>query len=109
MFLHTVMVQDQLISADGIQNFDLAVNPLSCALIVLRPLNDTGTLAAFQSYKGICAALNRISVLFRGESIVSARGEDLAALAYYRHGIMPYQGQHDDTDNERRAVVLPIM
>src|SRR3990172_7375288 len=109
MFLHSVAVQDQLISADAIQTFDLAVNPLSVVLIALRPLNDTGTLANMQSYKGLCAALNRATVLYRGEAIKSARGEDIAALNYFRWGIMPYQGQHDDTNDERRCAVLPII
>jgi hypothetical protein len=109
MFLHNIAVTERAISADGIETFDLATNPLSVVLVCLRPLNDTGTLANFQSYKGICAALNRVSILHRGESIIGVRGEDLAALNYFRHGIMPFQGQHDDTDNERRCVVLPIL
>lgn len=108
-FLHTVAVQDQLISADGIQSFPLGPNPLSCLLVALRPLNDTGTLTNFASYRQICTAINRLTLSYRGESIVSGRGEDLAALAYFRHGIIPYQGQHDQTDDERRCVVLPIM
>lgn len=109
MFLHNIAVQDQLIAADGIQSFDLAVNPLSVILVAIRPLNDTGTLAQFQSYRGLAAAMNRISVLYRGEAIKSVRGEDLAALNYYRWGMMPFQGQHDDTDNERRCAVFPII
>lgn len=109
MFLHNVAVQERVISADGIETFDVAVNPLSVVLIAARPLNDTGTLAAFQSYRGLAAAFNRISVLFRGEAIKSVRGEDLVALNYFRWGIMPFQGQHDDTDNERRCAVLPVI
>lgn len=109
MFLHSVAVQERAIAADGLETYDLAVNPLSVVLLGLRPLNETATLANFQTYKGIAAALNRVSILYRGEAIVSVRGEDLAALNYFRHGIMPYQGQHDDTDNERRCVVLPIL
>jgi hypothetical protein len=107
--IHSVAVPEFDVSGDSVVTLDLAVNPLSAVLICLRPLNNTATLAQFQSYKGICAALNRVSVLDRGESIVSMRGEDLAALNYFRHGIMPFQGQHDDTDNERRCVVLPIL
>lgn len=109
MFLHNIAVQDQLVSADGILTFDLAVNPLSVILIALRPLNDTGTLANMQSYRGIAAAMNRVSVLYRGEAIKSLRGEDLAAMNYFRHGMMPYQGQHDDTNDERRCAVVPIL
>lgn len=109
MFLHNIALQEKLISADVIESYDLSVNPLSCVLIAIRPLNDTGTLATFQSYKGLCAALNRVSVLYRGEAIISMRGEDVAAMNYFRWGIMPYQGQHDDTDNERRCAVLPLL
>lgn len=109
MFLHSVAVQDQAISADGIYQFDLAVNPLSVVNLVLRPLNDTGTLANFQSYLGIAAAVNRAQILYRGESILSMRGEDAAALAFFRHGIMPYQGQLDNTNNERRSVTIPLL
>lgn len=109
MFLHNIAVQERNIAADGLQVFDLAVNPLSVIHLALRPLNDTGTLATFQSYKGICAALNRVTVAYRGEAIMSMRGEDIAAMNYFRWGIMPFQGQHDDTNNERRCAVLPII
>lgn len=108
-FLRNVAVQEHAIGADGLYSYDLAVNPLSVIYINLRPLNDTGTLASFQSYKGICAALNRVSVLYRGEAIKSCRGEDLAALNYLRWGIMPFQGMHLDTDDYRRCVVLPVL
>ena len=108
-FLHSVNIQDQAIAADGVQQFDLAVNPLSVLLLTLRPLNDTGTLADFQTYMGIAGALNRISVLWNGVSVTSMTGRDAAALAYFRHGIMPTQANHDNVNNDRRAVVLPIL
>ena len=107
-FNHSVMVQDNLPTADGIYTHDLAVNPLSVILLKLGPLNDTPIRLNFQSYLGICEAVNRISVFHRGEVIHSSRGEDLAALNYFRHGIMPYQGLHIDTDNFRRCAVLPL-
>lgn len=107
--LHSISIVEQAIAADGIQQFDLAVNPLSVILITLRPLNDTGTLANYARYRAICASLNRVSVLYRGESIVSMRGEDLAALNWLRHGILPWEANPDNVDNERRAVVLPLL
>jgi hypothetical protein len=107
--MRTVVVQDQAISADGLQNFPLGPNPLSALLIALRPLNDTGTLANFQTYRGIAAAMNRITVQYRGMSVVSMPGQDLVALNYFRHGIMPFQGQHDDADDERRCCVVPVL
>lgn len=107
--LHSRAVQDQLISADGIFTFDMAVNPLSVILLALRPLNNTGTLADYPRYRAICAAANRINLLYRGESIVSARGEDLAALNWFRWGMQPWEANPDNVDNERRCVVLPIV
>lgn len=108
-FLHSVTVQDQLITADGIYNFDLAVNPLSVVLVCLRPLNDTGTLANFPNYLAIAAAMNRCTVWYRGVGIYSMRGEDAAALNYFRYGMIPYQGQNDNTNNERRCAVVPLV
>lgn len=109
MFLHNIAVQERNIAADAVIAYDLPVNPLSVILICLRPLNDTGTLANFASYRDIAAAMNRVSVLYRGEAIVSCRGEDLAALNYYRWGIQPFQGQHKNVNNERRCAVVPIL
>lgn len=109
MFLHSVCVQDVAIGADGLFNYDLSVNALSAILIGLRPLNDTGTLANFPSLLEIAGAVNRVSVYFRGESIVSMSGRDAAAMAYFRHGIVPPQANHDNTNNERRMVMLPIL
>lgn len=108
-FLHSVQVQEQAISADGIYRFDMAVNPLSVVLLCLRPLNDTGTLADFNHYMTICQAVNRVTLQHSGASVFSMRGEDAAALNYFRHGIVPPQCNPDDTDNERRCVVLPIL
>lgn len=108
-FLHTVHVQEQAIAADGIFTFDMPVNPLSVILINLRPLNDTGTLANFNNYLAIAQAMNRVSLYSKGYSVFQMRGEDAAALNYYRHGILPLQVQHDDTNDERRCVTVPIL
>lgn len=105
---HHVLVQEQAISADGVQTFDLGVNPVSFLLLRLMPLNDTGTLANFQSYLGICGALNRVTIAFQGEAVVSMSGRDLAALAYFRYGVVPSQATHAETNDIKRHVVLPI-
>lgn len=108
-FLHSVAVQNEVPTPDGIYSWELGVNPLSHLLLGLRPLNDTGTLANMQSYLGVCGALNRVSLIWRGETIVSMSGRDLAAMNYFRHGIVPPQCQHDNTNNERRLAVLPMI
>lgn len=107
--LRSVIVQDQLISADGVQTFELPVNPLSFLLIGLRPLNDTGTLANFNRANGIAASCNRITVNHLGSPVFSMRGEDCLALNYFRHGMVPFEANGDDTDNERRCLSLPVL
>jgi len=108
MLLHGVAVQNQDQSADGVYSYSLGVNPLSMILICLRPLNDTGTLANFVRWFELCQAINRVSVLFRGQSIVSLTGADAAALAVMRHGYQPWMANADNTNNERLCAVLPI-
>jgi hypothetical protein len=107
--LHSICVQDQAIAADGVYPFDLAVNPLSVVRLAMRPLNETSTLSAFESYLGIMQAINRLTIAYRGDAIISGRGADLAALNYFRHGILPMQANHNDTDNDKRCVVLDIL
>lgn len=106
---HSVIIQDQAISADGVFDFDLPVNPLSCILLALRPLNETSTLANFAAWLSLARAVNRATISYRGESVLSMRGEDIAALNYFRHGIIPMQANPDNTDNERRCYVLPLL
>lgn len=105
----SVPVPDQSIGADGIYTFDLAVNPLSVVLINLSMLNDTGTLANFVSYLDAAKAINSVSIMHRGVSVFRMRGEDAAALGYFRHGIIPTQATHLDTNNDRRSVVVPLL
>ncbi len=109
MLLHSVAVQNQDPAADAVLMHDLPVNPLSVVLICLRPLNNTGTLVDFQQYVGICDAINNVSVLFRGQALVSMTGRDAAMMAYMRHGVQVFQSNADDTDDDRRCVVLPIV
>lgn len=110
MFLnHSVLVENQNPAADAVLQHDLSVNPLSVILLCLRPLNDTGTLTNFASYLNVCQAINRVDVLHQGASVLSMRGEDAAVMAYLRHGIEPWQNNHDDVNNDRRCVVLPLV
>jgi hypothetical protein len=107
--LHTVAVQDKAVSADGVEVFDLAVNPLSVVLLNIRPLNNTGTLAQFVRAMGLAGALNRISILHKGASVFNMSGVDACALNYFRHGMLPFEANGDDTDDERRCLSLPIL
>lgn len=105
---HSVAIQEVDFGGDTITNYRLGVNALSMILLRLRPLNSTGTLADYQSYLGLAAAVNRFTLSVRGESIISARGEDLAALAYFRHGCLYPMCNSQHTTAHRREITIPI-
>lgn len=107
-FRHSVAIQDQDFGGDGIFNYRLGVNPLSVILLRVRALNSTGTLANYLSYLGLCQAIERFTLTVRGENIISARGEDLAALAYFRNGVNYPQAATQNTSGDRREVCIPI-
>lgn len=107
--LHSVLVPNYVPSADEVKTFDLPINPLSVILLVLRPLNDTGTLANYARYRQVCQALNRVTVQRNGQNIISMKGEDIAAFNFLRWGMQPWEANPDNVNDERRAVVLPII
>lgn len=107
-FLHSVAVQDRLVAADGVEVFDLAVNPLSVVLLKICPLNDTGTLSNFQRAMGLAGSLDAIRILHRGASVFSMSGRDALALNFMRHGMYPREANGSDANDERRSMVLPI-
>lgn len=108
VMVHSVSVQTQNQGSDGIFTHELAVNPLSVILICLRPQNNTATLTTYDIYLDICDALNRITLLYRGQSVISMSGRDAAILAYMRHGSMFLQSGNSDLNNLRRCVVIPL-
>lgn len=108
-FRYSNVVTQRTISADGVYSYDLGVEPLSVIMLQLRPLNDTGTLANWANAFRLAQAVNRLTVLYRGESIISMRGEDIAAMNYYRWGLVPQLLNADNTNNELRSLSLPII
>lgn len=108
-FLHSIAVPERAVAADAVESFDLPVNPLSALLIGIKPLNDTGTLANLIGYREAVQAFNRITVSYRGASVLSMRGEDLAALNWFRHGIAGSIANGDNVNDERQCFVLPLL
>jgi hypothetical protein len=109
MYRVSKIVQEQAISADGTQQFDLGVNPLSWLMLGLRPLNDTGTLANFNRVMGLALHALAIRVLYRGAAVFSMSGRDLVAMNYFRHGMLPFESNGDNTNNERRCLGIPLL
>lgn len=109
MYRISKIVQDQSVTADGVQQFDLGVNPLSVLMLGFRPLNDTGTLANFNRVMGLMLHAPAIRVLYRGAAVFSMSGRDLVAMNYFRHGMLPFEANGDNANNERRCLNVPVL
>lgn len=96
------------LSGDGIVTRDLGVQPVSAILLNVRCLNNTGTLAQWANGYQIAKAVNRFTLLYRGQGIISMRGEDILAMNYYRYGMMPWLMNPDNVDDEQRSLTIPI-
>lgn len=109
--LHSVWKQEAAVAADNVEVFNLPVNPLSVVYVVIRPLNDNAGTAinGMADYLALADSINQLRILWRGQSVYNIKGVDLAALNYFRRGINPIEANSNDTDNERRCVVLPVV
>lgn len=102
------VVPEQTPGADGVFSHDLGVNPLSVLYVWLRPLNETSTLSNYNRYLTLVSAINRLRILYRGQSIVSMSGQDIAAMNMTRRNVEPRDPNPFNTDNARRAVCVPV-
>lgn len=102
-------VTDRLVAADTVDVLNLGVNPLSALFLKLMPLNETSTLGNYKRAMDIAAAVNQLRILYRGQSVMSLRGEDLYAMNLLRRGVELRDVNTVNTDNVRRCVTLPIM
>jgi len=108
-FIHSVIVQNQLIAADGIATYDLPVNPLSALLLHISPLNETSTITNFGLIARILSALDNVQILHKGTSIIAASGADLFAHNILFNGLDIAQANPVQTDNDRRSFTLPLI
>jgi hypothetical protein len=107
-FLRQVLVQNETLTVSTVRTDDLPVNPLSVILVTLRMLNNTGTLTNMTVTSAMLAQLSKIEVLYQGSAIVSGSFADLARMAALLMGQTPRQIQITHTDNDVRAITVPI-
>lgn len=108
-FIHSLFLPEQAIAADGLLSYDLPVNPLTCLLINLKPLNESSTITTFRLVQGILSALDSIVISHKGTELFSMSGADAYMFAQLRHGLAGIQSNPVNTDNDRRSLVLPIL
>lgn len=107
-YTHSILASNQLVAADGVQVFDLPVNPLSVVLLHISPLGETSTIGNYSLLIRLLSALDNVTVSFRGGAFIAMSGLDLAALAMLWHRFTLWQSNAVETDNDRRSLVLPV-
>jgi hypothetical protein len=108
-FLWSRLAQDETVTAGGaLMTHDLPVNPLSAILYTIRA--QVTTLGTGASLANLLGAMARVEVIFKGQAIVSARLDDLYAVAYYLLGRAPHQGRKSDAAALARVwITVPIL
>jgi hypothetical protein len=109
MFLRSRIVQNETLTAGGsLRTDDLPVNPLSHILLTLRGQNDAINVQA--TVQNILDNLARVEILYKGQSILSGSGPDLAALYYMLTGRFPFLGRSSaEADEANWWLTLPLL
>lgn len=107
--LRTVLIPDEPQAADGPQNYDLPVNPLSGVLLTVQALNDTAVIANYGWLVQLLAMITDVRIAYRGASVIQGNLLDLAALYGCLSGWSTFQGVVIETDNNVRHVTVPLL
>ncbi|MCK5600874.1 hypothetical protein KAR91_03335, partial [Candidatus Pacearchaeota archaeon] len=87
-FIHSVLAQNETVTAATTISYDLPVNPLSFILCTLRyQQNSADTQVAQDS---VVAMISKLEVLFRGSPILSLSGADIVAMQAMLLGYVPW-------------------
>lgn len=97
-FIHSVLAQNEAVTAGTVISYDLPVNPLSFILFTLRFQQNKADLQA--DWDNIDAAVAKVEVLFKGSAIFSANGSDIEALSAVMFGYVPWINNRLGDDNE---------
>jgi len=108
-FIHSILRSNYAVAADGDTVFDLPVNPLSVILLHVGPLNETSTIGNYSLLQALLSAIDNVRVTHKGAAVVDVRGDDLAALIMLWHRQSIWQSNAVETDDDRRALILPVM
>ena len=108
-FLRTVLAQDETVTVSTTVTYDLPVNPLSHILLTLKGANDTATVGNYNVMSALLASISNIEVLFKGSAVASLSFTDLAVLTGVLGRWTPGQLNLAQTDNDVRAVTVPLM
>jgi len=106
-FLKSIIVDNETIAADGIETYNLPVNPVS-HLILTICADNVGAVEA--TVAQICALITNVHVLHRGTTVLQMSSADLLALNHVLFAKTPMRGQQSATitDITWLSLVIPF-
>lgn len=97
-FIHSVLAQNDAVTAGTVVSYDLPVNPLSFILLTLRFQQDKADLQ--MDWDNVDAMVSKVEVLYKGSAIYSSNGSDLEALDAMLLGYVPWINNRYGDDDE---------
>lgn len=97
-YIHSVLAQNETVTAGTVISYDLPVNPLSFILLTLRFQQNKADLQ--MDWDNVDALLSKVEVLYKGSAIFSANGSDIEALSGMMLGYVPWINNRYGDDDE---------
>lgn len=105
-FIHSVLAQDETVTAGTVVSYDLPVNPLSHILLTLKFKQD-------ETYKHLPWAkipliLSKVEVLYKGSAIFSMNGVDAVACGIFVNAFESWGVNALAADNTERSITILV-
>ena len=97
-FIHSVLAQNEAVTAGTVISYDLPVNPLSFIMCTLKFQQNKANEA--MDWDGVDAMISKIEVLYKGSAIYSSNGSDLCAVDGMLCDFEPWTQNRYGLDNE---------
>jgi len=107
-YIHSVLAQNESVTADTVVSYDLPVNPLSGVFVTLKFFQNLANTQVL--WANIWAMIEKIEVLYKGSAIYSSSGFDLAMAQCMLCNFEPWTQNAHGEDNDVRSItfLLPL-
>jgi len=107
-YIHSVLAQNEAVTANTQISYDLPVNPLSFILFTLKFTQDKANVQL--DWDNVDAMVSRFEVLFQGQAIIRMNGSDAEALGNMLYGYEPWITNRygDDNDYNFFTFLIPM-
>ncbi len=105
-FIHSVLAQNESVTAGTTISYDLPVNPLSFILLTLKFAQDQANTQL--TFANIAAVLSKVEVLFKGSGVFSMSGLDALAAGIFIPRFESWGVNALGVDNELRSFTFMI-